>query len=128
MAHGEVEAELAVRPQGAGLDLVEVLDHVEGAELAATLERLVELGHEDVGVVLAGDLPGGPEAERARGHVLQSRDHLADCTPAGGNRRAVADVVLAHGRAKGNGVRRRGRGSRGGGGRARIARGAGRAA
>jgi hypothetical protein len=84
MTNGEVEAELAVSPQGVGLDLVEVLDHVERAEPAGALERRVELGHEHVGVVLARDLPGGPEAECARGHVLQALNHARTVRPSPG--------------------------------------------
>ena len=67
VADAEVEPELRVGPQGAGLDLVEVLDHVERPQPAAGLERPVEFGHQHLVVVLALDLARGPEPERPGG-------------------------------------------------------------
>jgi hypothetical protein len=74
----EVEPELRVGPQRAGLDLVEIVDHVERAQAAAGLERAVEFGHQHLFVVVGLDLARDTEPHRARRHVAESLDHDTD--------------------------------------------------
>jgi hypothetical protein len=69
VADTRIEAELGVSPQRARLDFVEILDQIERAQLVAGLDGLVQRRCEHLVVVLALDLAGGAEAERAGRHA-----------------------------------------------------------
>src|SRR5215207_1146688 len=75
VADAEIEAELGVGPQRPGLDLVQVLDQIQGPQATAGVERPAQLGHQHVGVIVALDFARDSEADSASGHLRDSLDH-----------------------------------------------------
>jgi hypothetical protein len=101
MADAEIEAELRVSPERAGLDFIEIFDQVERPQAAAPLKRPPEFGREYLVLVLALDLAGYAEADSSSRHVCHTLDH-------GGESPAVPAQAHHPNRVRG---RQRGRGA-----------------